>query len=84
MFGHGCARTTHAATVTVVPVLLSSSFECLQTEITYAINLVIAIYLKNNHLDNNEPLCPDHKTIRLQIMPTNAVTCSLDPDLFHC
>ena len=35
---------------------------------------------KNNHLENKGPLCTDHKSIRLQILPTNAVTCSLDPD----
>ena len=39
---------------------------------------------KNNHQDNNEPLCPDHTNARLQTMPTNAVTCSLEPDTIRC
>ena len=74
--GHGCARTTHAA-VTVVPVLHSDLFEYFWTEITYAIHVIHgSIFSKNNHLDNKEPLCPDHKNIRLQTLPTSAINCT--------
>ena len=67
--GHGCACTTQR----FIWVSLNGNY------VHNKFHSVQYIF-KNNYQDNNQPLCPDHKNIRLQIMLTNAVTSSLDPD----
>ena len=65
--GHGCTRTT----LRFIWVSLDGNYVRKNNCRQYG--------FENDHQGNNAPKWTDHKNIRLQSMPTNAVAYSLDP-----